>query len=183
MSHQPYENLLFSRDTLDAVQQKQLELHLHECSHCTSLADALADLEETFNHSSSPVPMPGFTQRWHVRLAEVRLKRQQRNLWLMTLGLFVLAVLIASIILVGNLSQVNWAYLLSQWVARVSLFAAQARQVTRFFRSLTQALPITIPILVLFGSGSLFAMVALVTIWFSTLVQLYFPSYERGNQP
>jgi anti-sigma factor RsiW len=183
MSHQPYENLLLSTDTLDEVQQKQLDLHLQDCPHCASLAAALAGLDKALTHSPSPAPLPGFTQRWHVRLSDIRQKRQKRNLWLMTLGLFALAVLIASTILVGNLIQVNWAYLLSQWVARVSLFAAQARQVSRFIRSLTQALPITIPILVLFGTGSLLVMAALVTIWISTIVQLYFPSYERENQP
>ncbi len=183
MSHQPYENLLFSPVTLDDVKQQQLELHLQDCSHCASLAAALTDLDEAFAHSASPAPMPGFTQRWHVRLAEFRQKRQKRNLWLMTFSLFALAGLTAAIILVCNLSQVNWAYMLSQWIARGSLFAAQVRQVTRFFRSLTQALPVTIPILVLFGSGSLFAIAALVITWFSTLVQLYFPVHERGNQP
>lgn len=181
MSHQPYETYLFSEADINAEQQQQLDLHLRQCDHCSTLAAALADLDKAFNNSPTPEPAPGFTERWHILLSEHRQKRQSRSLWLMTIGLFTCAVLILTFILIYHLQHINWAYELSQFVARLSLFTAEIRFSIYFFRSLSNILPFIIPIMLVFGTGTLFAVTALILFWFRTIIRLYSPIQERGN--
>lgn len=182
MSHQPYETFLFSGDPLDPEQRHSLEAHLRTCEHCNALAVALTGLDRAFSSSPSPQPAPGFTQRWQAHLEAFRQQRQVRNLWLMTLGLFALTSLTVLFIALLNLYHINWAYELSQSIARVSLFAARVRHLILLINSLTHALPISVPMLMLFGTGAVFALCALVITWFSTIIRLYFPINERGNQ-
>lgn len=181
MSHQPFESLLFAEQPLSAEQQNSLEAHLKECNHCSELADALMHLEETFAASIAPPPAPGFSQRWLSRLSAKRLERQTRNLWLMTIGLFSCATLILLVIALLNINQLNWAYELSQFIARVSVVAAQMRQIVHIIQLITSTLPFIAPVLLIFGIGALFAVSALVVTWFSSIVNLYSPIKERGN--
>lgn len=169
MSHQPYETFLFSSEALDKDQQQQLNTHLRDCEQCSVLSFALSSLDEAFSRSETPLPAPGFTRRWQAHLTEYRQKRQVRNLWLMTLGLFSLTSLIVMIIALLNLIHINWAYQLSQWIARVSLFAAQVRQFFTLLYSLSNTLPITVPVIILFGTGALFSIFILSITWFGSI--------------
>jgi len=181
MSHQPYETFLFSNETINAQQQQQLDRHLARCEPCSSLAAALTDLDELFSNSPALDPAPGFTQRWQVRLSADHQKRQNRNLWLLTIGLFVLAWLIIVFILTYHLQYINLAYELSQLIARVSRFTAEVRSSLSLFRSLINTLPFMIPIMLVFGSGTLLALTALTLTWFSAIIKLYSPIQKRGK--
>jgi hypothetical protein len=181
MSHQPYETFLFSKETLNAQQQQQLNWHLTSCEPCGALAAALIDLDELFTNSPAPNPASGFTQRWQARLSAYRQKRQKRNLWFMTIGLFSLGWLIILLILTYHLQSINLAYELSQWIARASRLIAGVRSSLNLFYSLTNVLPLMIPIMLVFGSGTLLALTALTITWFNAIFKLYSPLRERGN--
>lgn len=181
MSHQPYENYLFSQEPLNSEQQHQFDSHLQECEQCSSLARAVAGLEEVFINSSTPDPEPGFTQRWQMRLKEYRYKQQQRKLWFMTVGLFSLAGLILLLIFLYHLQDINIAYELSHLIARVSRCVAEIRYSVNMLRSITRSLPFIIPIVFLFIATTIVAFTALTLTWFRAIIRLYSPIQERGN--
>lgn len=181
MSHQPYETFLFSDEVLNQDEQKLLDAHLKACESCAALAKSYSNLQLAFSSSSTPEPAPGFTQRWQFRLASTQQRRQIRNLWVMTIGLFSLASLTMIAIILINIYHINWAYGISQWIARTSLFAAQVRQVFNLAGSLANTQPIMIPITVATATACLFLVLALTITWFRTIVKLYSPIYEKGN--
>ncbi len=181
MSHQPYEEYLFRKEPLNAEQQHQLNSHLKDCEHCSSLAGTFANLEEMFTNSPTPEPTPGFTQRWHVRLKEYRTKQQRRNLWFMTIGLFFLSGLILLFLFFYHIQFINVAYELSLLIARVSRFAAEVRFSINMFRSVSSTLPLAIPIILLLTTSTLLAFTALTITWFRVIVRLYSPIQKRGN--
>jgi len=176
MSHQPFETWLLSEEPLDAAQQREFSAHLKECEDCRHLFDALAQVDQVFDASSNPAPTPGFSQRWLIRLSQSRQHRQVRRYWLFTLGLFLIAGLIFSTLILTNLSSVNWAYQLGQLIAGISLRAVQVRRLWDFFCSLTNLFPLIIPLLLIFGVGALSAMTVLIVTWFSAIIKLYQPS-------
>lgn len=181
MSHQPYETFLFADEPLTQEQQQSLDNHLKECEHCRALAGALLSVDQALIGSTVPAPAPGFTERWYARLSTDRLERQRRSLWMMTLGLFALAGLIVLILALLHLLHFNWAYEFSQFIANFSLFAARLRRVSTIMRSLAESLPFILPMMVLFGVGTLFATSALTVTWFSSLVRLYSPVHLKGQ--
>lgn len=181
MSHQPYETFLFSSEALNKDQKQQLDIHLRDCEQCSALSYTLASVDEAFSRSETPLPAPGFTRRWQAHLTEYRQKRQVRNLWLMTLGSFSLTSLIVMIIALLNLININWAYQLSQSIARVSLFAAQVRQCFTLFSSLSNTLPVVVPVIILLGTGAVFTIFILSITWFGSIIRLYSPIRERGH--
>ena len=178
MSHQPFETWLLSDNSLDEDQEAALQTHLDACEHCQSLSTAWLHVQDTMTASVSHIPEPGFTQRWHKRLAVVRQQRQQRAMWLLTLGLFALAGIIFLALALTNLLSTDFFYALSQCIANFSLFAARINQVWRVFDTITAAIPFLVPILVIFGIGTLFAMIVLVITWFSSVIKLYKPVHE-----
>lgn len=180
MSHQPYETYLFSGEPLNPDQQSSLEAHLLTCEGCAHLAHAMDHLDQAFFNSTAPSPKPGFTDRFQVRLAARRQERQTRNLWLMTIGLFTLAGLIISTILLLHLNQINWAYELTQFIARTSLLAAQIRQFLNFLKPLRVALPLFIPFMLTLMTTALASISVIFVIWFQSLIKLYTPVQERG---
>ena len=182
MSHQPYETYLFSGEMISADQQSSLAAHLLTCEQCSHLAHAITHLDQAFSNSPAPSTPLGFTERFQTRLTAYRQKRQVRNLWLMTICLFAFASLIGLTMILLNLYHFNWAYELSQSIARVSLLAAQIRQVMTIIKSLVNALPVAVPMLFLFGTAAVFGICTLVITWFSTIIRLYSPIHERGNE-
>jgi anti-sigma factor RsiW len=182
MSHQPYETYLFSGETLSVAQQSRLDAHLMTCERCAQLAHAMTHLDATFSNTPVPSPNPGFTERFQARLTAHRQERQSRNLWLMAIGLFALACLIISIIMLLHLNQINWAYQLTQFIAQTSLLAAQARQFLNLLKSLRVALPLFIPLILMLMTVTLAATGALFVTWFHSIIRLYSPIQERGHQ-
>jgi hypothetical protein len=182
MSHQPFENYLVSGTVLDAEQQHQLDLHLKDCEGCHSLSLALTGIDDLLSTSPSPVPAPGFTQRWQAQLVSRRQTHQNRNFWVLSLGMIALAALILLIIFLINIFQLNWAYELTQVIARISVIAGQTRHYFNLSRRLINTLPILIPLLALGFSGACLAASALIFTWYRTIIKLYSPKYKRGNQ-
>jgi len=173
MNHQLFENWLLSDESLDEEQQKALDAHLSECKTCNVLADALEQVEETLASHIAPAPASGFVQRWHNRLSIARQQRQQRRMWLTTLGLFFAAGLLMLTIFLLNINHVNWFYEISQVFANFTLIASRIKQVVRVTKTLLSELPILIPIIFVFGVGSISAIVTLIVTWISSMIKLY----------
>jgi len=175
MNHQPFETWIIADDPLQLEDQEKLKEHLQACEDCRRLSLGMEGIQQTFSAAPSPAPAPGFTQRWHERLALHRQARQHRRMWILTLAMFGLASLISLGILLLQLGQINWFYEISQFIANVSRFAARVNQIWVIFRSINETLPILAPIMVVFGVGISSAVIALIVTWFSSMVQLYQP--------
>ncbi len=178
MSHQPFETWLISDEKLNPEQQQALDTHLQACEICRQRAAALKTVSEVFLNDSAPIPEPGFTQRWHARLSIYRKQRQQRRMWLLTLGLFALSGFVFLGLFIYHQAGFNWIYSLSQSIARFSLFAARINQLWIVIQSLFSALPILVPVIIVFGIGTLSAIIALMIAWFSSIIKLYQPVQE-----
>ncbi len=181
MSHQPFETWLMSEEELTPQQNQNLEAHMQECENCRKLSTALHQVTSVFTSSVDPLPAPGFAQRWHQRLIIHRHQRQQRRMWLMTIGLFGIAGIILTALLFLNHQTINWVYELSQFIASFSLAAARVNQAWSILRSISGALPILIPIVIVLGFGLFSAMTVMIITWFRSLIRLYKP-IEQGVQ-
>lgn len=175
MNHQPFETWIFTDDPMQAEDQEKLSEHLQSCEDCQRLSRAMEEIQNTFSNAPTPTPAPGFTQRWQAQLAVHRQERQQRRMWLLTLALFGLASVLSLTILLLGFGQVNWFYEISQLIASFSLFASRINQFWVVFKSINKTLPVILPIMIVFGVGSISVMIALIVTWFSTMVQLYQP--------
>jgi anti-sigma factor RsiW len=181
MSHQPYETYLFSGETLSTDQQSCLDAHLMACERCNQLARAMTHLGVTFSNNPAPSPTPGFTDRFQARITAHRQEQQNRKLWLMAIGLFALAGLIISLITLLHLNQTNWAYDLTQFIARTSLLAAQTRQFLNLLKPFRSALPLFLPLMLMLMTSALAFISVLFVIWFRSIIKLYSPVQERGH--
>ena len=181
MSHQPFETWILKNDPLDEQQQETLNNHLDQCEECSNLSTALIQMTDLISNSPPPAPNQGFTQRWHSRLALYRQQRQQRRMWIFTLGLFGLASLLFILLAFININSVNWTYQLGQTIANISRTANLLQKGWRAVVALTNAFPILVPIMVVFGSGTLMAIGALVITWFTSIIKIYQPAHEGVN--
>jgi len=181
MSHQPFESWIFSQDPLEIEQKNTLQAHLESCQSCSQLSGALMEMENVFNDSPAISPAPGFTQRWQTRLELARQQRQQKRMWLLTLGLFGGATLTLVALFLLNQPQINLAYHFSQCVVTIARLTSFLNQLWPTFQSLVTNLPILIPIMVIFGTGSLIAVIVLIIAWFSSILKLYQPVQEGVN--
>ena len=178
MSHQPFETWIFSNDPLETDQKQTLEDHLKDCQSCTQQADALISFEAAISSTSLLSPMPGFTQRWHNRLPLARQLRQQRKMWLLAISLFAGATLILTALFLINASQINLAYQFGLCIASVARVRGFLYQLWPALQSFLSTMPIIIPILIVFGFGSLTAIIVLIITWFSSILRLYQPVQE-----
>jgi len=178
MSHQPFESWLFSDEPLESEQSEALKSHLKQCEECNQVSTAFNEVVEVISTSNTPEPRPGFTQRWYQHLSAYQEKRQEQRIWVFILVLFALATLIFLGLFLVNLTNFNWSYGLGQFIANFSLFAARGKQIIRATRSITIAFPILIPIMFVFGVGSLSAIFALIITWFSSIIRIYQPVKE-----
>lgn len=181
MSHQPFETYLLNDALLTDAQQHSLDLHLKDCEQCTALSHALVGLDTILLQNPSPMPAPGFTQRWQLRLATHQQSRQNRYFWLMALSMLALAGLTMFIILIFNFSHINWSYELTQAIARVSIFAGQVRQLLQLSRTFVYVLPVLVPVIALAAYGTIVALCVIFLTWFKTMTILYSPIHKRGN--
>ena len=180
MSHQPFENWLFSDETIEPEDSTALDAHLKQCEQCRELSTTLDWVYETISTVKTPEPNPGFTQRWHQNLAIYREKQQERRIWFLILGLFTLACLILLGLFFINLSNFNGFYILGQFVANVSMIAARLNNLYKLARSIIRSFPILIPVTLTFGVGLLSVSIALMITWFSSIISLYQPVQARG---
>ena len=175
MNHQPFETWIFTDDPLQSEDQKRLTEHLQACEECRHLSLAMDGVHQTFSSAPTPAPAPGFARRWQERLVVHQKQRQQKRMWILTLGMFGLASLLSLVLMLLHLGQVNWFYEISLFIANFSRAAARVNQVWLVFQSINNALPILAPIMIVFGVGSLSAALALIVTWCSSMVQLYQP--------
>jgi hypothetical protein len=179
MSHQPFEDWLFSNEPLEPQQKQALQDHIEECEPCQALKSALYKVEKVFEASPLPEPVPGFTQRWYENLSVARGQEQSRHTWRMVLVFFSAATVIIIALTLLNMNSINWAYQLSQFIANFSLFAGKVNRFWRLFQSLANAFPVIIPITVILGIGLASLTTVLFITWFSSLIKIYKP-VEKG---
>jgi anti-sigma factor RsiW len=178
MSHQLFEAWILSEDELDPQQRQALDKHLKECEQCRTLSSALNQVTAQFASSPTPLPTVGFTMRWKDRLSIYNQQREQQKMWFITLGLFALAGLIFSTVILLNINSINWIYEVGQFIANFSLLAARFQRFLKGINTLFAAFPFLIPIMVIFGVGMLSAITALIIAWLSSLINLYAPAHE-----
>ncbi len=178
MSHQPFETWLLSDQALDEEQTQLLREHLEECHQCQVVSESWLQVRELMALENGPEPIPGFTERWHSRLAVHRQKRQQRRMWFLSFGLLGLASLIFLGLATASLLSTSFPYALSQFIAGFAVFAARINHAWNLFESLSGAFPLLIPlaIFIFIGAGS--AAVTLMITWFSSVIKLYKPAQE-----
>jgi len=85
VNHLPFENWLLNDTPVTAEQQRELDLHLRDCSYCTALAETGRMLKST----KTVAPVMGFTARFQARLVERKIADRRHRLWgsvLFTLG-------------------------------------------------------------------------------------------------
>jgi hypothetical protein len=85
VNHLPFENWLLNDTPVTAEQQRELDLHLRDCSYCTALAETGRMLKST----KTVAPAMGFTARFQARLVERKIADRRHRLWgsvLFTLG-------------------------------------------------------------------------------------------------
>lgn len=178
MNHQPFETWLFSENTIEPEQSEALKSHLDQCEECNQMSKALNEVYEAISTSDTPEPIPGFKQRWYLHLSAYRQKRQERRFWIFTLSALAIATVILLTLFFLNLTNTNWIYDLSQFIANFSLVAARGKQLAHATRSITNAFPVLVPIMFVFGVGSLSATAALIITWFSSIIRIYQPVKE-----
>lgn len=178
MNHHPFEKWILSGDHLDTNQQEKLHSHLKSCAHCRDLSRAAEQVITLFTVTPAPGPVPGFTQRWHQRLAQQRIKVQQQRLTLIPLGLLFLAGVILASLIILNFSQIDWMIELTRLIANLSLVVSRYRQVIFFSQTITQSLPQILPVMIFALLSLCIGMFAMTVTWFSTIFRLYFKNQE-----
>lgn len=178
MSHQPFETWLLSEEPLEKDQQQSLQTHLAECDHCQALQTNWLKVQEAMTTLPAPEPTPGFADRWQSRLSLQRQKQQQRRMWVLTLSIFAIACVILLSLTCFELLNTSWPYVLSQFIANLSLLAAKINHFWRFTSSLTSTFPILIPLMIILGISALSALSVLFLTWFRSMIKLYKPENE-----
>lgn len=178
MSHQPFESWLLSDQTLDEEQQYMLHEHLDECQQCRSISAAWSHVQDLMALDSTPEPAPGFTQRWQTHLSTFQHKRQQRRMWILTLGLMGLGGLIFLALAIASLINTSFSYELSQFIAGFALLAARINNAWNVFESLSGTFPLLIPLAIIVAIGAGSAALTLMVTWLSSMIKLYKPAHE-----
>jgi cation transport ATPase len=129
---------------------------------------------------STPAPMTGFTSRWQTRLAFDRQKRQQRRMWIWTLSIFTLASLILVSLMLFNLINTTWPYLISQFIANLGVTIAKINRFRRVIESLSDSFPLMIPLMVIVATVVISSASVLILTWFSSMVRLFRPALKES---
>lgn len=77
MNHRPFEDWIIKEQVLTPAEKRDLESHLRGCKACTALVDTGVELRS----SRLVLPKPGFTHRFHSRLAAHRVAERRRRFW------------------------------------------------------------------------------------------------------
>lgn len=125
MSHQPYEDLIFSDQQLSKQEAMALHNHLQECNTCYQLSVASKEIEGWFEDAKMLEPEPGFSTRWQFRFEAEKTQselRQNRAMLITTIGAG-LAVFAAIIYLIWPMVQSPKVYLVTYLYQILSLFS------------------------------------------------------------
>jgi hypothetical protein len=154
MDHRPFEDWLLEDKVLAPDEKRQMDLHLKECSPCTTLAEVGLALKSV----RTAEPAAGFTDRFQVRLAARKIAIRRRNFW----GYAILAASILGALiwlawpLLRSLVQspvealASWfASLLSSWAA----FQAMLHAGMALFKVVPSFVPAYLWIVLLLAAG------------------------------
>ena len=81
LTHQPFNDWLFTDEPLTVDHTRQLQDHLHTCEHCRKQQLAWLGVQHLVRATGQVAPAPGFAFRWQTRLVARRLERQHRIAW------------------------------------------------------------------------------------------------------
>ncbi len=84
MNHRPFEDWLLDEQQLDPQQERDLQNHLRDCVTCSAIAETNLALRGTRMVS----PLPGFSDRFAVRLA----RRREEQRWRQIVGTVLLVL-------------------------------------------------------------------------------------------
>ena len=182
MSHPRFEAMLFERDDLEANDRLALEQHLQDCDACCRIASNWAVIEGQLQKAPMLTPMPGFTQRFQVRLAQRRRRRRGGlALGLMftaSIALLVLAILFGSGLL--TLVSPGIRYLLKS-LSSLLLFSGVMQVFTDFIGLMLERLVANVSPGTWISYSTVFSGLAL--IWFVTMYKLNFrTSFQEVRQ-
>ncbi len=125
MNHQPFRGWLLADDELSVEQSRLLQEHLRDCQACRQINSAWQELEAVIERSSQLEPLPGFVDRWQIRLVEHRDHQQRLRGWY-TIGatsLVVISLLVVMMIQVWSLIQNPDAFL-AAWLDQLAGLAS-----------------------------------------------------------
>lgn len=125
MNHLPFEDWLLDDIPVPSEQQRELELHLRDCSYC----NALVETGRMLKTAKVAAPAAGFTLRLQARLAERKIADRRRRWWgaaLFTMGGFALLMwLVAPYAVTFFASPATWISVIVGWLVFIgtTLFA------------------------------------------------------------
>lgn len=162
--HQQFEEWLLSDESLTGDQSLALNEHLNTCVGCQRLLAGLQGVEHKLKGAAVISPMPGFAERWQIRLMEDRLRRGKRQalyfLALSLAGAAIFFVLLA--ILVWPVIQSPYPILLALAVRITSAYALADRAtsiISTLFTTMVRVVPPTLWI------GLAVAVFSLFMVW------------------
>jgi hypothetical protein len=97
MKHQQYETWILLDTDLNQEQQRDLQVHLNQCSQCQSLYQATHQLAHLFKTAPVPEPTPDFSSRWIARMEKVE-NRKNRTI----LGITLAVVSVGTLLLLSS---------------------------------------------------------------------------------
>jgi len=177
MNHQPFNNWMFSDESLLPEQTKLLEAHLATCETCRSLSSAWVEVRTMLQSAQTIQPTINFAERWQASLAtqnEGLLYRKQRQSW----WFFFIAAGLACLSLVILLAQI-----LTSFKSPMAIFLSGLYLFTEAIGSLTsfQGLVITLlnTLIVIVPPAwwilLTVAICGLITIWLISLRRVVYP--------
>ncbi|OGO18594.1 MAG: hypothetical protein A2Z14_12060 [Chloroflexi bacterium RBG_16_48_8] len=180
MKHRLYEGWIMARDELTPDQRRDLEAHVKECMACTQLAETGMVLDRVFASSQMSEPMPGFAQRWKIRVGERRIKTHRRQvsmiLGLLSFGataLFLPLILQTILIMISPEDILfHLAGVLVEWLSFLGFIG---ELVVTFFTTLYSTIPVVLWLMIMV------VLVVMGVLWGYSLQRLgYLPSRERS---
>jgi hypothetical protein len=162
--HQLFEEWLFSDKDTPHHDLKTMEEHREMCDPCQQLSIAWAGVEDELQSASMISPSSGFTERWQMRFAADRNKRQRKqNIAILLLSAGGAAtLLIVSSLLIIPLFKSPWPFILTWTYQLASLYSISSiygGALTILIRSVVKLIPsifwVTFPL----------ALGALLVIW------------------
>jgi len=116
MNHLPFEDWLLNDRPVTPEEQRELDLHLRNCTYCS----ALVQTGRMLNNAKLVTPAVGFTTRFQTRLAEHKVAERRRKLWgafLFSLGGLVLLMWFAGPYLASFFaSPATWISVVVGWL-------------------------------------------------------------------
>lgn len=144
--HQLFEEWLFSDKELPHHDTHTLEEHLETCDSCRQLSTSWTEAEAEIKTVPMLSPAPGFTERWQIRLAADRRKRQSKqNIAILIFSAVGAAtLLILASLMVIPLFKSPWPFILTwayQLATLYSISSVYGGALTVLVRSLVNLLP------------------------------------------